>query len=88
MRTDQERARDTDDHRRRNRRRSRRRKIYARYDFAFASGAPRKQIMELASLAFVERFEKVRRYDTKGVSSGHVILFRAEGARTPPTPHR
>jgi DNA replication protein DnaC len=28
-------------------------------DFGFATGAPRKQIMELASLAFVERAENV-----------------------------
>src|SRR5579862_3132770 len=31
------------------------------YDFGFATGAPRKQIMELASLAFVERAENVPR---------------------------
>jgi DNA replication protein DnaC len=29
------------------------------YDFNFTPGAPRKQIMELASLAFVERAENV-----------------------------
>jgi IstB-like ATP binding protein len=34
-------------------------KTLEQYDFAFATGAPRKQIMELASLAFVERGENV-----------------------------
>jgi DNA replication protein DnaC len=34
-------------------------KTLDQYDFAFATGAPRKQIMELASLAFVERGENV-----------------------------
>jgi DNA replication protein DnaC len=35
------------------------RSILNRYDLAFATGAPRKQIMELASLAVVERTENV-----------------------------
>ena len=34
-------------------------KTLDQYDFGFATGAPRKQIMELASLAFVERAENV-----------------------------
>jgi DNA replication protein DnaC len=34
-------------------------KTLDQYHFAFATGAPRKQIMELASLAFVERAENV-----------------------------
>jgi len=34
-------------------------KTLDQYDFTFASGAPRKQILELASLAFVERAENV-----------------------------
>ena len=34
-------------------------KTLDQYDFNFATGAPRKQIMELASLAFVERAENV-----------------------------
>jgi DNA replication protein DnaC len=34
-------------------------KTLDQYDFNFAAGAPRKQIMELASLAFVERAENV-----------------------------
>ncbi|HLW69086.1 MAG TPA: ATP-binding protein [Candidatus Binataceae bacterium] len=34
-------------------------KTLDQYDFTFATGAPRKQIMELASLAFVERSENV-----------------------------
>ena len=34
-------------------------KTLDQYDFSFATGAPRKQIMELASLAFIERAENV-----------------------------
>ena len=34
-------------------------KTLDQYGFNFATGAPRKQIMELASLAFVERAENV-----------------------------
>ena len=34
-------------------------KTLDQYDFGFATGAPRRQIMELASLAFVERAENV-----------------------------
>lgn len=34
-------------------------KTLDQYDFNFATGAPHKQIMELASLAFVERAENV-----------------------------
>ena len=34
-------------------------KTLDQYDFGFAIGTPRKQIMELASLAFVERTENV-----------------------------
>jgi DNA replication protein DnaC len=34
-------------------------KTLDQYDFTFATGAPRKQIMELASLAFVDRAENV-----------------------------
>jgi DNA replication protein DnaC len=52
-------------------RRARARELFARvagfpalktldqYDFNFATGAPRKQIMELASRAFIERAENV-----------------------------
>src|ERR1700738_1842894 len=41
-------------------RRARAREMFARVaGFGFATGAPRKQIMELASLAFVERAENV-----------------------------
>jgi DNA replication protein DnaC len=34
-------------------------KTLDQYDFNFATGAPRKQILELASLAFVERAENL-----------------------------
>ena len=34
-------------------------KTLEQYDFGFASGAPRAQIQELASLAFIERAENI-----------------------------
>ena len=34
-------------------------KTFEQYDFAFASGAPRAQIQELAALTFIERAENV-----------------------------
>jgi len=34
-------------------------KTLDRYDFTFATGDPRKQVMERASLAFIERAENV-----------------------------
>ncbi len=37
------------------------------YDFAFASGAPRKQIMELGGLAFIERAENMVLIGPSGV---------------------
>jgi DNA replication protein DnaC len=42
------------------------------YDFAFASGAPRKQIMELGSLAFIERCENVVLLGASGVGKTHI----------------
>src|SRR6202049_5368939 len=44
------------------------------YDFVFAPGAPRKQIMELASLAFVERAENVVFLGPSGVGKTHLAI--------------
>jgi len=42
------------------------------YDFAFASGAPRKQITELGGLAFMERHENVVLLGPSGVGKTHI----------------
>jgi len=42
------------------------------FDFAFASGAPRKQIMELGGLAFIERHENIVLLGPSGVGKTHV----------------
>lgn len=42
------------------------------YDFAFASGAPRKQITELAGLAFLERHENIVLLGPSGVGKTHI----------------
>jgi DNA replication protein DnaC len=67
-------------------RRARARELFARvagfpaiktldqYDFHFATGAPRKQIMELASLAFIERAENVVFLGPSGVGKTHLAI--------------
>jgi len=67
-------------------RRARARELFARvagfpaiktldqYDFNFASGAPRKRIMELASLAFIERAENVVFLGPSGVGKAHLAI--------------
>jgi DNA replication protein DnaC len=42
------------------------------YDFGFASGAPRKQVMELSGLAFIERHENLVLLGPSGVGKTHI----------------
>ena len=44
------------------------------YDFAFAQGAPKAQIMELASLAFISRAENVILLGPSGIGKSHLAL--------------
>lgn len=54
------------------------------FDFAFASGVPRTQILELASLAFVERTQNVVLLGPSGVGKAHLAIalgYRATQSR-------
>ena len=55
-------------------------KTIEQYDFAFASGAPRAQIQELAALAFIERAENIVLLGPSGVGKSHLaqaLAYRA-----------
>jgi DNA replication protein DnaC len=47
-------------------------KTLEQYDFGYASGAPRSQLMELASLAFIERAENIVLLGPSGVGKTHL----------------
>ena len=47
------------------------------YDFNFASGAPKSQIQELASLSFIERAENIVFLGPSGVGKSHLALALA-----------
>lgn len=58
-------------------------KTLEQYDFGFASGAPRAQIQELASLAFIERAENIVLLGPSGVGKSHLataLAYRATQA--------
>ncbi len=50
------------------------------YDFKFASGAPKSQFLELASLAFIERKENVVLLGPSGVGKTHLASALAHRA--------
>ena len=47
------------------------------YDFNFATGAPRKQLLELASLAFIERTDNLVLLGPSGVGKSHLAISLA-----------
>jgi DNA replication protein DnaC len=49
-------------------------KTIEEYDFAFASGAPRAQIQELAALSFIDRCENVVFLGPSGVGKSQVSI--------------
>jgi len=52
-------------------------KTLEQFDFAFASGAPRAQIQELAALAFIERAENIVLLGPSGVGKSHLAIALA-----------
>lgn len=52
-------------------------KTLEQYDFAFASGAPRSQLQELAALTFIERAENIVLLGPSGVGKSHLAIALA-----------
>ncbi|PNQ47610.1 AAA family ATPase, partial [Vibrio agarivorans] len=52
-------------------------KTLEQFDFAFASGVPRKQIQELAALTFVQRAENIVLLGPSGVGKTHLATALA-----------
>jgi hypothetical protein len=52
-------------------------KTLEQYDFGFASGAPRPQIQELASLTFIDRAENIVLLGPSGVGKTHIATALA-----------
>ena len=52
-------------------------KTLEQYDFAFASGAPRSQLQELAALSFIERTENIVLLGPSGVGKSHLAIALA-----------
>ena len=52
-------------------------KTLEQYDFAFASGAPRSQLQELAALTFIERAENIVLLGPSGVGKTHLAIALA-----------
>lgn len=52
-------------------------KTIEQYDFAFASGAPRAQLQELAGLTFIERAENIVLLGPSGVGKSHLAVALA-----------
>jgi len=50
------------------------------YDFTFATGAPRRQLQELTSLAFIERRENIVLLGPSGVGKSHLAIALAHRA--------
>lgn len=50
------------------------------FDFRFATGAPRKQLQELTSLAFIERTENIVLLGPSGVGKSHLAIALAYSA--------
>lgn len=52
-------------------------KTLEQFDFAFATGAPRAQIQELAALTFIERAENIVLLGPSGVGKSHIAIAMA-----------